>query len=120
MLFRCEERMGKAIPEEDLTAGKLAQYLKPEDYRPIKQVSKPLLYLVLIGSCCWLAFSGVSFPLSVIPKILALNVKTRPPSLRVCCQLPNLCKSSHFGAPCTRRGFLRTNYRLSYDLSYDK
>ena len=31
--------MGKAIPEEDLTAGKLAQYLLPEDYRPIKQVN---------------------------------------------------------------------------------
>ena len=55
VLFRCEERMGKAIPEEDLTAGRLAQYLEPEDYRPIKQVSNPLLYLALIGSCCWSA-----------------------------------------------------------------
>ena len=39
VLYRCEQRMDKAIPDEDLTAGKLGQYLKPEDYHPIKQVN---------------------------------------------------------------------------------
>ena len=36
---RCEQRLGHAIPEEDLIAGKLGQYLCPEDYQPIKDVS---------------------------------------------------------------------------------
>ena len=40
VLYHCEQRMGKVIPDEDLTAGKLGQYLKPEDYNPIKQVSR--------------------------------------------------------------------------------
>ena len=42
ILFRCEQRLGHAIPEEDLVAGKLGQYLRPEDYKPIKDVSNSL------------------------------------------------------------------------------
>ena len=45
VLFRAEERMGKAIPEEDLKAGNLKQYIIPEDYQPIKQVSILVIYL---------------------------------------------------------------------------
>ena len=37
--------MGKAIPEEDLNAGNLKQYIMPEDYQPIKQVSILVIYL---------------------------------------------------------------------------
>ena len=38
--------MGRAIPEEDLKAGKLANYLLPEDYTPIQNVNlKLLIYL---------------------------------------------------------------------------
>ena len=44
--------MGRSIPEEDLKAGKLAQYLKAEDYDPIKNVSEFLIYL-LGGSVSW-------------------------------------------------------------------
>ena len=45
VLFRAEERMGKAILKDDLTAGRLKQYLVPEDYQPIKQVSILFIYL---------------------------------------------------------------------------
>ena len=37
--------MGKVIPEEDLKAGNLKQYIMPEDYQPIKQVSILVIYL---------------------------------------------------------------------------
>ena len=37
--------MGKAIPEEDLKVGNLKQYIMPEDYQPIKQVSILVIYL---------------------------------------------------------------------------
>ena len=45
VLYKAETRMGHAIPEEDLKAGKLAQYLKPEDYTPIQNVSKKTSHL---------------------------------------------------------------------------
>ena len=38
--------MGHSIPEADLKAGKLAQYLVAEDYAPIKNVSEFLIYLL--------------------------------------------------------------------------
>ena len=38
--------MGRPIPEKDLKAGKLAQYLEAEDYSPIKNVSEFLIYLL--------------------------------------------------------------------------
>ena len=51
VLYRAEQRLGNEIPEEDLTAGKLGKYLKPEDYQPIKQVSS--IYLdSLSGVSC--------------------------------------------------------------------
>ena len=39
VLYKAETRMGHAIPEEDLKAGKLAKHLKPEDFTPIQNVS---------------------------------------------------------------------------------
>ena len=38
--------MGRSIPEDDLKAGRLAQYLEAEDYAPIKNVSELLIYLL--------------------------------------------------------------------------
>ena len=59
MLYRAETRMGKSIPEEDLKAGRLSNYLEPEDYAPIQNVSKISIYL-----CVGLASSLVCFSLS--------------------------------------------------------
>ena len=39
VLYKCEQRLRKAILEEDLVTGKLGKYLQPDDYLPIKQVS---------------------------------------------------------------------------------
>ena len=39
VLYKAETRMGRTIPEKDLKAGKLANYLQPEDYTPIQNVS---------------------------------------------------------------------------------
>ena len=43
VLQRCEHRMGTKIPKADLDAGRLGQYLRPEDYRPLQDVSGILL-----------------------------------------------------------------------------
>ena len=74
VLFRAEERIGKAIPEEDLTAGHLKQYLEPEDYHPIKQVSISFIYLPI--GCDLVGVSRSSFSSSVI--LLKIFIKTRP------------------------------------------
>ena len=44
VLYKAETRMGHPIPEKDLKAGKLANYLQPEDYTPIQNVSSKLLF----------------------------------------------------------------------------
>ena len=64
MLYRCEQWMGKVIPEEDLTAGKLGQYLKPEDYSPIKQVSNFSSTLLLVLMVAGLFPGSARLPLS--------------------------------------------------------
>ena len=68
VLFRAEERMGKAIPEEDLKAGNLKQHLLPEDYQPIKQVSTLFIYLFL-GSLLAEVSGGFSGPGSVMSRL---------------------------------------------------
>ena len=68
MLFRAEERMGKAIPEEDLKAGSLKQYLLPEDYQPNKQVSTLFIYL-FPGSLLAEVSGGLSDPGSVMSRL---------------------------------------------------
>ena len=48
--------MAKAIPEDYLNAGSLKQYLMPEDYQPIKQVSILFIYLltgIYLQRCPW-------------------------------------------------------------------
>ena len=74
VLFRAEERMGKAIPEEDLKAGNLKQYLLPEDYQPIKQVSTMFIYL-FSGSLLAEASGGLSGPRSVMSRFLTQYAK---------------------------------------------
>ena len=69
VLFRAEECMGKAIPEEDLKAGNLKQHLLPEDYQPIKQVSTWFLYL-FSGSLLAEVSGGLSGPGSVMSRLL--------------------------------------------------
>ena len=68
VLFRAEERMGKAIPEEDLKAGNLKQHLLPEDYQPIKQVSTLFIYLFL-GSLLAEVSGDFSGPGSVMSRL---------------------------------------------------
>ena len=51
VIHRCEQQLSKAIPEEDLIAGKLGDYLQPEDYHPIKQVSN---LSIPLGFSCFL------------------------------------------------------------------
>ena len=47
--------MGKAIPEEDLNAGSLKQYLMPDNYHPIKQAyCLPSLRLLTSRGVCGL------------------------------------------------------------------
>ena len=77
VLYCWEQRMGKAIPEKDLTAGKLGQYLKPEDYNPIKQVSNFSSTLLLV-----LIVTGL-FPGSVGPSLSPSPVPPLPPVLLV-------------------------------------
>ena len=43
VLQRCEHRMGQKIPQADLDAGRIGQYLQPEDYKPLQDVSSTVL-----------------------------------------------------------------------------
>ena len=48
VLQRCEHRMGQKIPQADLDAGRIGQYLQPEDYKPLQDVS---LTVSTVRSC---------------------------------------------------------------------
>ena len=87
VLYHCEQRMGKAIPEDDLTTGKLGQYLKPEDYNPIKQVSNFSSTLLLVLMVVGLVPGSPRLPLSsphppVLPLPLVLLVHSLYPNFQ--------------------------------------
>ena len=98
VLYKAETRMGHAIPEEDLKAGKLAKYLQPEDYTPIQNVSLKLL-IYLLGGSESLVFVGVAvsswFDIAsrLLPPKFNKNRKTRPSPSSSHSQLTKLCKS---------------------------
>ena len=98
VLYRCKQRMGKSIPEEDLTAGKLGQYLKPEDYHPVKQVSNFSNTFVMALPVLNVPGSAPSPPVPPLPPSLLAHSffvtfrKTRLHWSKVKQQLTKLCK----------------------------
>ena len=51
VLQRCEHRMGQKIPQADLDAGRIGQYLQPEDYKPLQDVSSTVFTITYYNPC---------------------------------------------------------------------